>query len=298
MTDLVQLELAVLPTIECMNIDFSKLSKAFTGNTPKDPSSINQVEDATYKAGIGCAYNPHISNADCVYLMNLASQTASKMSGNRLTQSGNLLDVDKMCRCAAGMSQSAAARAIPATCAASDAVNFLVAAEEICKRSKAVKKTMGSGLIGCDDGDMSNVGLLALEALDCVKGDGKAVLGSSKVLDENRMNELALCAAQAGFNNPHCMGLLSSLPGIVASQPNSLEALLVKEMGAADNTAFCTCMDTVGKSIPAQNISPSCSAPTSVTAFLRGNKATCLALAGKPASTWPSIVSSVSAVKV
>jgi len=293
-SDLVNLELAAIPVVQCMKPDVAKLLQTYNGAT-----ATGQVEDATYQAAISCAYNPHNSNQDCNYLLSVASRKLEKslIPGDDSMTARVIDNLDEICTCSKGISTSYPAKSISQNCAASDIVNFLAAGEELCNHLPALKEGAHTALAGCDDADIANIGLVAIQAYDCLHADGRAVLGSTKALSDARIKELTMCSQQTSYSNQKCMDLIAGLPSVIAGQQVSLEGLLAKEISAANNGAFCNCMDNVAKSSPAQAISPTCKVPTSVLAFLRENKDTCLSLAGKQVTTWASTIASAQATK-
>lgn len=255
-----------------------------------------QLEDATIRAAIDCLYDPHTSNPECMYLVVLAS---TKLEGGSWSSvipymMRALTDYPQACQCVRGASASAAFRAVPTTCAAQDTLEALRALETSCNFEPQIQASLGKALQGCADSDVVRAELVGVQLLDCLGASGGALAGSSELLNEGRIAQLANCAKDPDYANADCLALLGSMAKAAARQPDSLEAQLMERMGQ-DGKGFCACVDAATKSAPAQGISPTCETPYAGVQFLRNNKDKCEMIAAVPPSFWTATASAIAA---
>ncbi|KAM3577806.1 hypothetical protein VYU27_000349 [Nannochloropsis oceanica] len=292
--DLLNLQLAYLPFIDCLNFNFTQLAEGFT--TSSGPGMGAQLEDATIRAGISCLYDPHMSNADCMYLVVVAS---TKLQGGSWSDMGvyamrALTDYPQACQCVRGASQSAAFSAVATSCPAHDTLNFLTALEASCAFEPQIQSSLSKALNGCSDADVVRTELVGLQVLDCMEANGGDLAGSTDVLTEARVAQIANCVNKPGYDNAECLGLLGSLARIAADEPDSLEAQVVEKM-TKDGAAFCGCLDRAARSPPAKDLSPTCEVPYSGIKFLQDNKKYCEAIAAVPPSFWTAAAAGIAA---
>jgi len=292
--DLLNLQLAYLPFIDCLNFNFTQLAEGFT--TSSGPGMGAQLEDATIRAGISCLYDPHMSNSDCMYLVIVAS---TKLQGGSWSDMGvyamrALTDYPQACQCVRGASQSAAFAAVSTSCPAHDTLNFLTALEASCAFEPQIQSSLSKALNGCSDADVVRAELVGVQVLDCMGANGGDLAGSTEVLTEARIAQIANCVSKPGYDNAECLGLLGSLARIAADEPDSLEAQLVEKM-TKDGAAFCGCLDKAAHSPPANDLAPMCEVPYSGIKFLQDNKKYCEAIAAVPPSFWTAAAAGIAA---
>lgn len=248
------------------------------------------------RAAIDCLYDPHVSNPECTYLLILAS---TKLEGGSWSSvipyaMRALTDYPQACQCVRGASASAAFQAVPQTCAARDTLQFLTALETSCSFEPQIQASLSKALRGCADADVVRAELVGVQLLDCLGAGGADLAGSSRLLDEGRIAQLANCVQDPDYANADCLALLGSLAKAAAQQPDSLEAQLVERMGQ-DGPGFCACVDAATKSAPAQALSPTCETPYGGLQFLRNNKDKCEMIAAVPPSFWAATASAIAA---
>lgn len=292
--DLLNLQLAYLPFIDCLNFNFTQLVGGFT--TGGGPGMGQQLEDATIRAAIDCLYDPHISNSECMYLVIVAS---TKLQGGSWADMGiyamrALTDYPQACQCVRGATQSAAYQAVPKTCAAQDALNFLTALEASCAFEPQIQSSLSKALNGCSDADVVRSELVGIQLLDCMGATAGDLAGSSQALDEARIAQVANCVNDPGYGNADCLALLGSLAKIAASQPDSLEAQMVAKM-TQDGAAFCDCIDAAARSPPTVDLAPTCDVPYTGIHFLQDNKKYCNTIAAVPPSFWAAAAAGIAA---
>jgi hypothetical protein len=296
LNDLLNIELATLPFLDCLNLNVShalQTLETYNGDQAPKLEAGKIIEDATIRAAMDCVYNPHISNSECMYLINLVSAKLDVMDGMDSVTKSALTDFPQACTCSRGITQSAAFKAVSYGCEARDnTLALLEALETSCKNEAAVNAAMTQGMQGCSDADMIRSELVGIQVMDCLGADGKAVLASTQALDAKRLNDVVACVAAPSYTNTNCLALIASLPAVASQYPNSLEALLISRM-QTDGQNFCNCVDGAFKSAPAQAIRPQCSSAYGVLQFERNNKATCMLLSNVPASRWAASVGSV-----
>ena len=121
---------------------------------------------------------------------------------------------------------------------------------------------------------------------------GKDMVGTSEEISNPRISQAVSCATNPSYTNKECLSLISSIPQIAASHPDSLEAMLIARM-TEDGAGFCMCVDGAFKSAPAQAVSHTCSTPHNVIQFLKNNKKACTLLSKFPSRRWASVAGSV-----
>lgn len=289
--DLLNLQLAYLPFIDCLNFNFTQLIEGFGSSSPNMGA---QLEDATIRAGISCLYDPHMTNSDCMYLVILAT---TKLQGGSWSDMGvyamrALTDYPQACQCVQGASQSAAYQAVSTSCPAHDSLNFLTALEASCAFEPQIQSSLSKALNGCSDADVVRAELVGLQILDCMGADGGDLAGSTDELTEARIAQIANCVNDPGYENAECLGLLGSLARIAADAPDSLEAKLVDEM-TTDGSEFCACLDRAAHSPPANDLGAVCEVPFSGVDFLRENKKYCEAIAAVPPAFWATAAAGI-----
>ena len=248
------------------------------------------------RAAIDCLYDPHMNNPECAYLMILAS---TKLEGGSWSSvipyaMRALTDYPQACQCVRGASASAAYEAVPPGCAAKDALQFLSALETSCAFEPQIQASLGKALRGCADADVVRAELVGVQLLDCLGAGGEELAGSSRLLDQGRIAQLANCVQDPDYANPDCLALLGSLAKAAAQQPDSLEAQLVERMGR-DGKGFCSCVDAATKSAPAQALTPTCETPYGGVQFLRNNKDKCEMIAAVPPAFWSATAAAIAA---
>lgn len=248
------------------------------------------------RAAIDCLYDPHMNNPECAYLMILAS---TKLEGGSWSSvipyaMRALTDYPQACQCVRGASISAAYQAVPQACAARDALQFLSALETSCAFEPQIQASLGKALRGCADADVVRAELVGVQLLDCLGAGGEELAGSSRLLDQGRIAQLANCVQDPDYANPDCLALLGSLAKAAAQQPDSLEAQLVERMGR-DGKGFCSCVDAATKSAPAQALTPTCETPYGGVQFLRNNQDKCEMIAAVPPSFWSATATAIAA---
>jgi hypothetical protein len=237
-----------------------------------------------------------VSNAECMYLVVLAS---TKLEGGSWSSvipyaMRALTDYPQACQCVRGASTSAAFRAVAPSCAAQDTLELLRALETSCAFEPQIQASLSKALRGCSDADVVRSELVGVQLLDCLGAGGSELAGSSRLLNEGRIAQLANCVHDPDYSNPDCLALLGSLAKAAAQQPDSVEAQLVERMGK-DGRGFCACVDAATKSAPAQAITPTCEAPYGSVQFLRNNKDKCEMIAAVPPSFWTATASAIAA---
>lgn len=203
-----------------------------------------------------------------------------------------LTDYPQACQCVRGATQSAAFRAVPKTCAAQDTLEMLVALEKSCAFEPDIQSALSKALNGCTDADVVRAELVGMQLLDCTGATGSDMAGSTAILDEGRIAQIANCVNKPGYSNPDCLALIGSLAKIASNHPDTLEAEMVEKM-TKQGKVFCGCIDSASKSAPAQAISPTCNSPYSGIQFLRNNKQYCDAIAAVPPSFWTAVAAGI-----
>ncbi len=248
------------------------------------------------RAAIDCLYDPHVSNPECMYLVILASTKLEGGSWSSLIPYAMraLTDYPQACQCVRGASTSAAFQAVPQSCAAQDTLELLRALETSCAFEPQIQASMSKALQGCSDADIVRSELVGVQLMDCLGAGGSELAGSSELLTEGRISQLANCVHDPDYSNPDCLALLGSLAKAAAQQPESVEAQLVDRMGQ-DGKGFCGCVDAAAKSAPAQGIAPTCASPYEGVQFLRNNKDKCEMIAAVPPSFWSTTAAAIAA---
>jgi hypothetical protein len=229
-----------------------------------------------------------------MYLVIVAS---TKLQGGSWSDMGvyamrALTDYPQACECVRGASQSAAFAAVSTSCPAHDTLNFLTALEASCAFEPQIQSSLSKALNGCSDADVVRAELVGVQVLDCMGANGGDLAGSTEVLTEARIAQIANCVSKPGYDNAECLGLLGSLARIAADEPDSLEAQLVEKM-TKDGAVFCGCLDKAAHSPPANDLAPMCEVPYSGIKFLQDNKKYCEAIAAVPPSFWAAAAAGI-----